>query len=448
MAGTRTTAPARPAPYPNPFDVNRPYATLMRAAIAVALLPGFGVGLLLILVYGFGLPFVLPFPQLAQGHGQAQLLGFTLLFVMSVALQLFPRFLAAPIPRPRNVVAGGYLVVLSVLARLLVQPLDPGPARSVVLALAALALPLGVLLALWQFRLMRERSVQPTEGSGAAWQAFVVVGVVSLVVAVLLYAVSLLLLATGAVMVSTGLDEALIHLELDGFATCLIFGVASRVFGRFLILRTRPALETRLPLLARGYGLGLALVAVGWVAGLAPLVLAGDVLELVVVVAWLWLVGLYRAPARASGTPYVTNPTRRWFRFAFGFLVLGVAILVALSAREVLAGSSPLATQLSAARHAVTQGFLLVLMAGMAARLLPIYSADVLKRKWLIELAVSLVLVGALLRAGSELLGGYAGLAGPLTALGGTLSALGFTIFALGLWSSLGRLPGSTPAKT
>jgi hypothetical protein len=34
-----------------------------------------------------------------------------------------------------------------------------------------------------------------------------------------------------------------------------VFAVASRVFGRFLLLRPRPGLETRLPLLALGWGL-------------------------------------------------------------------------------------------------------------------------------------------------------------------------------------------------
>ncbi len=430
------------ATYPNPFDVNRPYEVLMRLALAVAIVPGFGVGLLLILVYGFRLPLTLPFPQLAQSHGQVQLLGFTLLFVMSVGMQLFPRFLAAPIPHPGSIVAGGGLVALSVLLRLLAQPLPPGTLRAATFLLATMALPAGIVVALLQFRAMRLRSIQLFLGPGGAWQYFVALGVLSLGAVVVLSTWSLLVLAAGAAVVPDGLNEALIHLELDGFATSLILGVASRVFGRFLLLRTRPTFERRLGRLAALYGLSLALVTLGWLADQPTLLLAGYLAQLGAVVAWLWLVGLYDRPARESGTPYVTHPTRRWFRWAFAFLVLGIAVLTGLAARQVLAGLAPFETELSAARHAVTQGFLLVLMAGMGARLLPIYSADVLRRKWLIELTVDLLLVGAVLRATSELVGGYTGVAGPLTATGGALSALGFTLFAAGLWSSLGRLPG------
>jgi hypothetical protein len=40
-------------------------------------------------------------------------------------------------------------------------------------------------------------------------------------------------LAAGDILVPQRTDEALIHVESAGFATCLVFGVASRVFGRF-----------------------------------------------------------------------------------------------------------------------------------------------------------------------------------------------------------------------
>ena len=139
-----------------------------------------------------------------------------------------------------------------------------------------------------------------------------------------------------------------------------------------------------------------------------------------------------------------TSPTRRWVRAAFAFLLLGLALNAGLFAREVLFGIPPSFTELSAARHAVAQGFILPMMASMAARLLPIYSADVLKRRWLIELIVDLLLAGALIRVVAEVVGGYELVTGPLVALGGTISILAFIGFAAGMWSSLGRLPRAT----
>jgi hypothetical protein len=112
-----------------------------------------------------------------------------------------------------------------------------------------------------------------------------------------------------------------------------------------------------------------------------------------------------------------------------------------LFGREAQAGITVTATELSASRHALGQGFLLPLMVAMAARLLPIYSADVLRHPARLELTVDVLLLGAALRVGAELLGGYGPLSGPLVALGGMLTWGAFGLFAIGLWSAIGRLP-------
>jgi hypothetical protein len=150
---------------------------------------------------------------------------------------------------------------------------------------------------------------------------------------------------------------------------------------------------------------------------------------------------LMAPPTRESGTPYVTNPTRRWVRMAFAFLVIGLALDVAFFGREVLFGIAPSVTELSAARHSLAQGLVLPMMVSMAARLLPIYSADALKHRRLLELTVDVLLVGALIRVAAEAVGGYAPVSGELIALGGTLSVAAFAVFAAGMWSSLRRLP-------
>src|SRR5207253_10915599 len=126
------------------------------------------------------------------------------------------------------------------------------------------------------------------------WRRFVAVGGLALGLALLLYLWSGLDLMLGDAVVPAGLDEALVQLELAGFATCLVFAVASRVFARFLLLRTRPSLDRRVPLLAGLWGAGLLLVVVGWLLDASWSVWLrwlGSLIELAVLVAWVWLVG-------------------------------------------------------------------------------------------------------------------------------------------------------------
>jgi hypothetical protein len=418
----------------------------MRLALGLAILPGLGTGLLLVLVAGAHLPLAIAYPQLAQAHGQIQTLGFVLVFIVSVGLQLFPRFLGAPLQQPGRATWGASILAVALVARLIGQPLPDGAPRTILLLVAALGVPVGALLAGSAFHGLSRRSVQPAHGPAAAWRRFILVGGVSLGCALVLFVAAGLALAFGDILVDQGTDEALIHLELVGFTSCLIYGVGSRIFGRFFLLRSAASFETWVPRLASGWGVGVLVVSVGWFlpnpTGMFVRLLGG-VIELVVACVWLWLSGLFAPPVRESGTPYVTNPTRRWVRLAFGFFVFGLAFSVFLFAREALSGQAPSVTELSAARHALAQGFVLPMMVSMASRLLPIYSADVLKRRWLVEGILDVLFVGAALRVAAEAIGGYNPISGELVALGGTLSIAAFVTFAVGMWSSLRRLPRS-----
>jgi hypothetical protein len=169
----------------------------------------------------------------------------------------------------------------------------------------------------------------------------------------------------------------------------------------------------------------------------------GSLVEIGIVLVWVWLVGLYNVPSGESGTPYVTDPTRRWVRLAFVFLLLGLALNMGLFGREVVRGVPASSTELSAARHALAQGLLLPLMVTMAVRMLPVISGDALRHRLRLEITLDLLFVGALLRVGAELVGGYGPVAGPLVAVGAMLSVLGLCAFAQAMWSSLRRLPRS-----
>ncbi|HEY8742863.1 MAG TPA: hypothetical protein VIU62_07185, partial [Chloroflexota bacterium] len=92
------------------------------------------------------LPLAVAWPQLAQAHGQVQALGFVLLFIVAVGLQLFPRFLGTPPRHALRAVWGAGGIALSLVARLLGQPLEPGLARMVLLTIAVVGLPVGAIV--------------------------------------------------------------------------------------------------------------------------------------------------------------------------------------------------------------------------------------------------------------------------------------------------------------
>src|SRR5438105_2145348 len=147
----------------NPFDVSAPYAHLMRIALGLALLPGLSIGLAMVAAFGFRVPLAVSWPQLAQVHGQIQSLGYVVLFIVAVGLQLFPRFLGIPVRAPSRAVLGAALLSGALLIRSVAQLLEPSSARTVLLLSATLAAPAGVLLAGSVFHALVRQRRQPRE---------------------------------------------------------------------------------------------------------------------------------------------------------------------------------------------------------------------------------------------------------------------------------------------
>jgi len=118
----------------------------------------------------------------------------------------------------------------------------------------------------------------------------------------------------------------------------------------------------------------------------------------------------------------------------------GATAVLALALAEAV-GTPPSLTELSAARHALSQGFLLPLIVLMAARILPGYSGQMMRRPTELSAMMWMLLIGAAVRFVAELFGGYAVGWGALVALGGTLGVAAFIVFAVGLWRATVRVP-------
>jgi hypothetical protein len=263
----------------------------------------------------------------------------------------------------------------------------------------------------------------------------------SLLLSLLLNLLVAINLARGGLVVPAAHDEALLHLQLWGFASSMVLTVSGRVYPRFLLLQ--PTRERLLRWALVLWALGTFGVPLVWFAlqGEPWLRLVAAALQLGGAFGFVLGLRLYEPPLRPSGMPHVTDPTRLWARIAYGFLLAGAAIEVGIAVVDGLGRPSTL-TELSAARHAVAQGFLLPVMVYMAARILPGYSGAMLHRGRQLGVLIWALFIGAALRAGGELVGGYSPGWGAIAALGGVLAAVVFLHFAIGLWRSTSRAPG------
>jgi hypothetical protein len=419
--------------------LSNPHTLLIRTSLFLALLFGFSIGLYLVFGFAFGLRLPTSTPALMQIHGQVQAVGFVTLFIMAVGVQLFPRFHTTRLDRAKLVSIGGLVLALGVVLRALAQPVLPGPVtRAIGLVSSGILELLGVALAVYAFARVIGSSVQPRRGAFATLLP-ATIGI-SLIAALALNAILCLNLAQGGIVVPFALDEALLHLQLWGFASSMALAVAGRIFPRFLLLQgTR---EQLLPLALVLWAVGSLGVPAVWLAlpDAASPRAAAALAQLAAAILFVLALRLYERPLRPSGTPHVTDPTRRWIRVAFALMLASAAVDFGLALADGL-GATPSLTQLSAARHALAQGFLLPLIVLMAARILPGYSGLMVRRPGLLAAMMWTLLVGAGVRFAAELFGGYSSGWGALVALGGTLGVAAFVVFAVGLWYATIRVP-------
>ena len=413
-----------------------PTAVLIRLSVALGATAGFSLGLVLLWAVALGRTASLPWASLVQVHGQIQIFGFVGLFILGTASQLLPGFLSRPLTHRRPIVYGGYLLAGGLLVRAIAQPIDPGVVRSLALSLSALGEAVGIGLCLFSFLDLARRSIQPPD----AWRAFATIGFAFLVVSQVLNVVAVGSLLGGRSVVPAALDAAVVHVELWGFVTFLAFGVSRKILPRFLLLPAPHDGRLRWGVIL--YLIGVIMVVVGWLLeGFAPGSGTGNVLR--AVGAWPQLVGvvlyvealhLYRPPTRPSGAPGVTEPARRWIRIAFAWLVVANALAVVWATRSLLGG--PLADffEQTAERHALAQGFIMLIIVAYSARILPGFSAWAITHPRFVAVLVALITAGAALRVIGELaVTPFGSPAEMVAGFGGALAVIAFFGFAVAI---------------
>lgn len=424
---------ARPALWLDPQRV------LLYWSLGLALFGGFGLGALLVAGFAGWLPVAPAAPVLMQVHGQVQAVGFIAVFVLAMGVQLFPRFHATDLRHPGRVTLGGSLLALGVLLRALAQPLAVDTdGRGALLVAAALLQLGGLLLAV---SALAQVVMQSEEGPPPGIRKLLPLTMAgSLVLAMVLNLGVAVGLAAGAPVAPYAADEALLHLELWGFAATIIFAVSGRVYPRLLLLQ--PAREGLMPAALTLWAAGTFGTAAAW------LLTDGAPLPLAVAAACqaagglLYVAGLrIFSPRRTIDIiPQMTIRMLPWVRTAYGFLVVALLLNAAVAVAGAL-GVPGGFTVRSAVRHTLAQGFILPVIVFMGALFVNGFNSAMLKRPRALGAMVWLLFAGAALRAGGELLGGYAPGWGSVTALGGWLGTSVFTVFALWVLRSYGHGP-------
>ncbi|MGE5139080.1 MAG: NnrS family protein [Rudaea sp.] len=380
----------------------RVHEPFLAAALLIGLV-GFGYAGLLVAILSLGVPSGDWWPILVQAHGHAQLFGFVGLFVVGIGLNFLPKLRATRLQRPDFAIWVLILLGGGILLRTMVQPAlafvavdsTPGLLLRVMWILSA-DLALGGLAFLLYLAFLTARLAPPLVSGAPAWPVipFLLTAFASLTFALLTnLGGTLAAFLEHSKAAPPAWDLLTVHLMLYGFAIPVTFVFSVRNLPLYLRLAAPPRGAFRYVALVYAVGLVLRLVpTLGSVAdfqvpasnAIAPVGVLAQAISILVFIILLdvahrrapWTVD--RMPGRRDDLP----PTRPGYpdygefgRFelliysAFAWLTLAALFQIIRAMTQLLLGG-PWIT-LDAERHALTIGFLTLLIFGMGARMVP-----------------------------------------------------------------------------
>jgi hypothetical protein len=445
------------------------YRPFFKAGIVVVLTLGAAWGAYLLLRIAWEGSFTAPGLHEVNPHGHAQIFGWVGLFVMGFAYQAFPRFKHSSLALPQLAWLSLGLMLVGIVGRSVAEPLaglvpwtGPVAVAAAWLEVGAIGLFVWVIVATWR-----------AAGKGLAFYDYYIASALGwFVIQAVAEAVYLrATLAAGSreelLALVRGWQGAIREMQIHGFALLMILGVSQRVFHHFYGFRA-PSRHLSLAALVcldvavTGEVAGLALMggaSRAW-AGLLDHIIAKALPQGLMGSASRAWAGLWYASAllltatvvalvcnwRVFGRADEPDRSLKFLRAAYAWLLISLGMLVLLPVHQfvllpMLAPSSEAATlhfshaYYGAIRHAITVGFISLMIVGVAGRVVPTLNGVDVHRLTPLWAPFLLLNAGCALRVVAQTLTDFTPYAFPVAGVSGLLELAGLALWGAHLWS-------------
>lgn len=306
-----------------------------------------------------------------NAHGHAQIYGWVGLFIMGFAYQAFPRIWHTRLPKPRLAVAAFVLMTAGLIIRTIGMTVPSAGGASVTAAMIggalemlAIAIFLGHMIGVY-----RSGDAKPSP-----YVAFIFGGLFFLVAQGamdLWHTYMTMTAATREALVwqIATYQAPLRDLQIHGLALFMIFGVS---------LRMLPALFNVPQINHRRAWWALAILFTAVVGEAIWFIVyrhsGNHALAGVLMIPWLMLaVGCWMiaGPWKLWRPPPVQDRSAKFVRAAYAWLGISMLLLLLLPVYQVISGIPFSHAYYGGIRHAITVGFISLMIMGMAAKVVP-----------------------------------------------------------------------------
>jgi hypothetical protein len=441
-AAARVPEAAAPAFRPSRADTI--YQPFFKAGIVATLTAGAVWGAWLLLQIGGARSFGAVDLHDVNAHGHAQIFGWVGLFVMGFALQAFPRFRHVSLWRPELGYLAFWTYLGGFLMRVVSEPLHAitpfgvlGPAGAA-LEVGSIALFCAIVARTWARSAMPRAPHDPYVFASLFWFLVQAVYDAFFLVATTAADSSKALLATVATW-----QLPLREIQIYGFAGLMILGVSQRYLVNMYGFPGPTARRSRVALWAINAGLVVDVISfVAWRATGAHAWAALFHAGIVAIAAGMGAVGLSFRLHRPCAEG---DRGLKFLRAAWLWLGLSLAMVVVAPLYFAARGGFSHAWW-GATRHAVTVGFVSLMILGVASKVVPTLKGRDVRALPALWLPFVLVNLGCTMRVVFQALTDFAPWAFAPAGASGLLEVTGIAIWGMSLWRVMDAKDETTPA--
>ncbi|KHE93877.1 MAG: DUF542 domain-containing protein [Candidatus Scalindua rubra] len=427
------------------------YEKFIKTAIVIALSTGCVYGAFILLYMGIQHSLYSVPKVLIETHGHTQIFGWCGLFIMGVSYFVLPRFYAVRIYSGKLANLSFYFMVAGILLVFTYRTLLPinNYYFFKVLILSGCLLE---VLAVLMFLIVAVKTVLSAEKQELeTYETFLFSGYLWFLIATVAHAgIIYYMLNAGETLIPHATIYPLRHIQVMGFITLVIFGVVSRTLPAFLGLKTPNAKVNLLIMFMLNASVLVRAVSQPLMVYYADLDLpyyyvfntlyfTSGCVELLSIILFLYNLNILSKPEVDFSGMEIEKSYEKFVWAGILWLIVAEIAMMVFTVQESFTGVPVSHALIGAYRHAVTVGFITMMIFGFASRIIPISQGIKLHSYSSLTITFILINVGSTLRVVFQPLAVHTGSVPSYLVMGisGLIESVAILLFGINIWKTM-----------
>ncbi|MBO1224571.1 MAG: DUF542 domain-containing protein [Candidatus Scalindua sediminis] len=426
------------------------FEKFIKTAIVIALSTGCIYGAILLFYMGLHHSLYAVSRVLIETHAHTQIFGWVGLFIMGISYFVLPRFYATRLYSGKLANLSFVFMVTGILLiflfRSLLPLLDSSFFKTLIILGCLLEVAAVIIFLFVVFKTIlsaEKQELEPYEGfliSGYLWFLVQVLALTGIIVYMIM---------AGKTSMPHALIYPLRHIQVMGFITLVIFGVLTRTIPAFMGLKAPNPKINLLIMLMLNFSVFVRAASEPLKAYFLDtnlpvyytfntLFFISGCLEFISVLLFLYNLNIFRKPEIDFSGMEIEKSYEKFVWAAILWLIVAEVAMLTFTFYETATGMPVSHALIGSYRHAVTVGFITIMIFGFASRIVPISQGIKLYSYSYLTIVFFLINIGSAMRVVFQPIAVHSGATFPFMLMGisGFIESVAILFFGINIWKT------------